>query len=191
MPLEPTQGGATDGAGERDAPQESGRDAPPPTDPAGSDSLDGLRATLTKERSERERLQREVAKLVAAQTKVDDAKKSDVERLTAEIARVTGERDQLAAAAATRRIRDHLTDAAERAQARRPATVAKLIADDVELSDDGTPTRDSVRAALDTLKKTDPDLFRAIGSADGAARGNGPPDTANMNAIIRRAAGRG
>jgi hypothetical protein len=121
MPLEPTQGGATDGAGERDAPQESGRDAPPPTDPAGSDSLDGLRATLTKERSERERLQREVAKLVAAQTKVDDAKKSDVERLTAEIARITGERDQLAAAASARVVRDALIEAAERAHTRRPS----------------------------------------------------------------------
>jgi hypothetical protein len=185
MPLEPTQGGATDGAGERDAPQESGRDAPPPTDPAGSDSLDGLRATLTKERSERERLQREVAKLVAAQTKVDDAKKSDVERLTAEIARITGERDQLAAAASARVVRDALIEAAERAHAEHPASVAKLIADEIAFDDDGTPTRDSVRAALENLRKTVPRLFRDNGSADGHVRGAPTQTGQDMNSLLR------
>ena len=87
-------------------------------------------------------------------------------------------------------MREAVVNAAERAGARRPLAVYRLIADELDMSsDDGKPT--NVAKLIDSLKKSDPDLFRSAGSADGAARGVAPSASADMNAIMRRAAGRG
>jgi hypothetical protein len=158
----------------------------------GGDELTGLRRALDEERKQRRTSERRIKELEAAQQQTSDATKSDVERLTADLARVTAERDQLSSAARQRKLGDAVATYVDHAGARRPATVARLILDEVEVGEDGVPTPASLKAAVDGLRRTDPDLFRSVGSADGAARGVGAGAGGgnDMNAILRRAAGR-
>ena len=168
-----------------------GRDAPGAEVVDGGEDLAGLRRALDEERKQRRAFERQVKELQTAREQVEAAKRGDVERLTADLAKITAERDQLSQAASARLVRDAVTDYAEKAGARRAATVARLVIDDVTLGEDGLPTSDSVTRALADLKKSDPDLFRAAGSVDGAARGAGVGAANDMNALLRRAAGRG
>ena len=169
-----------------DAPAES---ETPGGDVGGADDLTALRRALDEERKQRRAFERSLKEITTARQQEADAKKTDVERLTAELAALRAERDKAAADLVARDVRDAVVDAATRAGARRPIAVYKLIADELETGDDGKPS--NVGKLIESLKKAEPDLFRSAGSADGAARGLGTPANADMNALLRRAAGRG
>lgn len=83
-----------------------------------------------------------------------------------------------------------LTRMAADARAIDPSLVSQL-ADltQVQYDSNGEPT--NLKELVDGIKKAHPILFGAgAGSADGGARG-GTPQTSDMNALIRRGAGRG
>ena len=107
----------------------------------GADDLTALRRALDEERKQRRAFERSLKEITAARQQEADAKKTDVERLTAELAALRGERDKAAADLVARDVRDAVVDAATRAGARRPLAVYKLIADELETSDDGKPSQ--------------------------------------------------
>jgi len=154
-----------------------------------SDDLASIRRALDEERKQRKAFERQYKDLATRQQQADDAAKSETQKLAEQLTKLSAERDRALADLAARDVRESVVTAAERAGARRPMAVYRLIADELDLADDGTPS--NVAKLIDTLKKSDPDLFRSNGSADGAARGVAPSAGADMNALLRRAAGRG
>jgi len=130
-------------------------------------------------------VERELKELRDKLAKADSEKLSETERLAKEIERLTAS-DQKAQ---TRVGRAALKAAAAAAHAVYPEDIAKLIdVEDLEFDDDGEPT--NAQALVDALKKSRPALFGSkAGSHDGGARGTGTPKTADMNELLRAAAG--
>jgi len=115
-----------------------------------------------------------------------------------DLERTAAERDEARAAAAEReRTIRHLTarttifEAATKAGFRNPELAYRLVdLDTLEYTDDGTPK--GVDAALRKVLERDPYLASAKGGGDfgGGPRGGGDGSGQDMNAFIRRAAGR-
>lgn len=107
---------------------------------------------------------------------LDDAKLSEGEKLAARLKELE---EQNARLARTTRLAE-VKAAAAAAGAHNPAAVARLIDEDAE----------DVGKALESLRKSDAYLFArpGAGSADGGTRGT--PNLTDMNALIRRRAGR-
>jgi len=158
-------------------------------EPGSGDDLASIRRALDEERKQRKTFERQYKDLATKQQQADDAAKSEAQKLAEQLTKLSAERDRALADLAARDVREAVVAAAERSGARRPLAVYRLIADELDLSDDGKPS--NVAKLIDSLKKSDPDLFRTAGSADGAARGVAPSASADMNTIMRRAAGRG
>jgi hypothetical protein len=148
-----------------------------------------MRHALDTERKQRKAFERQYRDLATKQQQADEATKSEAQKLAEQLNKLASERDRALADLAARDVREAVMGAAEKQGARRPMAVYRLIQDDLELGEDGAPT--NVAKLIDGLKKSDPDLFRTNGTADGAARGVAPSAGADMNALIRRAAGRG
>lgn len=162
----------------------------PAGDEAGNaDDVAAIKRALDEERKQRKAFERQVKELSSKQQQIDDAAKSETQKLAEQLTKLSAERDRALADLAARDVREAVVAAAERSGARRPLAVYRLIADEMDLDDAGKPT--NVAKLIDSLKKSDPDLFRSNGSADGAARGVAPSAGADMNAMLRRAAGRG
>jgi hypothetical protein len=158
-------------------------------EPGSGDDLAAVRRALDEERKQRKAFERQVKELSSKQQQVDDAAKSETQKLAEQLTKLSAERDKALADLAARDVREAVVAAADRSGARRPLAVYRLISDDLDLDEAGHPT--NVAKLIDSLKKSDPDLFRSAGSADGAARGVAPSAGADMNALLRRAAGRG
>lgn len=120
--------------------------------------------------------------------KIEDSQKSELEKAQDAAAKaikdVEDARRELRDRDATDALRTALTDSKVIS-----LTVAvKALRSDLDYDDDGKPT--NVKALVDGLRKSDPHLFRAAdGGADGGERGTVKTD--DMNAMLRRAAGRG
>lgn len=148
-------------------------------------SLDEARKLRSEASGLRKRLKDAETKAQAAA----DAGKTDEEKRQAALKAA----DERATAAETRlqdaNARSAVTDAATKVNAVSTRAVYALIRSDLEFDDDGEPT--NVDALLKRAQKDEPSLFRAAaGSGDGGA--TGPAGTENdMNARLRRAAGRG
>jgi hypothetical protein len=145
---------------------------PPQKDDKGDDELReaGVRA-LTAEREARQAAERRVAEL-------EDAGKSEVERLTNQLARVTAERDaEIAKTSEYERTAARMRIAAEVGL---PNELAERL-----VGDDDRALRADAKRLLDITQPPDGRL--------GAGRGGVTParGTDDMNARIREAAGRG
>ena len=107
------------------------------------------------------------------------------------------ERDTLKGEAARTATRTLYAEAATEAKAKSPATVAKLLAlENIKGADEGKPDVAETKAALEAIKKSDPDLFQKVGplgssASGGAGTGSAGGSTGAMNDWIRKAAGRG
>lgn len=120
---------------------------------------------------------------------LEDAAKSDLERLQ-------GERDELSTRVKDleARYRDSVAesafiDAATKANARSPRTLFRAYKGDIDFDDDGVPT--NVAALVKKLQKDEPELFRQeTGSANGGAKGEKAGDQSNITSLIRHASGR-
>jgi hypothetical protein len=89
------------------------------------------------------------------------------------------------------RITSSLTNALASAGAVNPARAARMIvATELQAGSDGTPTQESIEAAIDALRADMPQIFTDVrGSGDGGAGNTGSGESDDFNAQIRRRAG--
>lgn len=148
--------------------------------PADTQTPDNAPAAESMSLEEAKKLRAEANSLRKRLKAIEDEKLSETERIKRDHETALAERDE--ARKELRQLRAQ--DAAAKAGARSARAVAALIPPDA--LDDGR----SLRAALETLRKEEPDLFfDRNGSADGG-QGRQAPAGDDMNLVIRRAAGR-
>jgi hypothetical protein len=152
----PVEGGQPENGG---APVKGAVQAPA----ASTGELETLRARLaeyeSKDLSESQRLARDLA---AANAKLAARDASDAEA----------------------KVNESIVSRAQAAGARYPKTVPALLkANGLELDKAGNPK--DLEAALASLRKEMPDMFRPAGSADGGAGNSAPAASGGMNAWIR------
>jgi hypothetical protein len=126
----------------------------------------------------------------AAQAKlkeIEDAGKSELQKAQDRLKELEKQNSDLQTAQQQRVNHDKLVDAATVAQARKPAIVARLLAAEaIKTSADGSPDAVEVKAAIDRLIASDPELFLTPGPAgSGAGAGKGASSGTNMNDWLR------
>lgn len=127
-----------------------------------------------------------VEKLLDQFSEMENAGKSELERLTGERDSLKGKYEALASRYQTANARAAITEAAGRLNAIDGHAVFAIARDSLEFDDDGEPT--NVDAVIKDVQKRHPALFRAAnGSGDG---GKGAPsgNALNMNDFIRQTA---
>ena len=185
------QGTGTDGGDGNDAPPEGDGDGK--GDDTG-ESVDTLKASITRLEGtlEKERELRKTADREARRIRQELAGRGNPEEA---VATITTERDTARAEADDWRgkyrdavARNALIEAATEAGAVSVKAVVGLLSGKVELDDDGNPA--NIAEIVKALQEDDPALFRhAGGTADGGITGKRPA-TNDINATIRRMAGR-
>lgn len=138
------------------------------------------REQAAKYRTERNTYQQQVQQHQQA----NETAEQKAERERAEL---QAERDRLATEVREIRVGSAAQQAAEKAQAFNPATVYGLIKDRIQVNDEGAPT--NLDSLVADLKRTDPYLFKRV-TADAGAGQDGGTVPQDMNAAIRRMAGR-
>lgn len=128
-----------------------------------------------------------------SQRQADEAKLSEAERQAKRFADMETENAALKAQLRDERIRARIQSAAARQGFADPGDAFRLLDQDrIEFDANGGPT--NVDKLLEGLAKTKPYLLssnvRATGSAEGGVRGTGAAAGADMNTLIRQAAGR-
>lgn len=185
-----TEGGGAGGAGSESQGSESDSGNTGETKTYTQDDIDNINKALEDERKLRRDAERASKDNAKKLKDLEDASKPDIERLT-------GERDELKTnyEKALVELRDAkaqgiVAKAARDAKAISPNAVYALISRDLEFDDDNKPT--NVDALIAGVQKSDPDLFKEIvnGSGDGGAGNTNGAGSDDMNAMIRRAAGR-
>lgn len=148
--------------------------------PADNQTQDDAPAAESISLEEAKKLRREAQQLRSRLKAIEDEKLSETEKIKRDHDAAVAERDE-----ARRELRQlRAQEAATKAGARSARAVAALIPPDA--LDDGR----SLRAALEALRREEPDLFFSQnGSADGG-QGRQAPAGDDMNMILRRAAGR-
>lgn len=127
-----------------------------------------------------------VASLLDRFTELENAGKSELERLTGERDSIKGKYDALASQFQTVNARAAVTEAAGRLNAIDSTAVFAIARDSLEFDGNGEPT--NVEAVIKDVQKRHPALFRAAnGSADGG-KGGGPANTGNINDVFRELA---
>lgn len=126
-----------------------------------------LKAALTKERDASKAAAKENRALKARLTELENAGKSDAERLAtenealkAQLADVTGKVRQAAA-------QEAVLSQSRKLGSPKPDLVWRLVRHDLEYDDDGAIT--NLDAVMKDAKAEAPELFRANGNADGGA----------------------
>jgi hypothetical protein len=164
-------------------PQEGGQDAAPAgQEPGGGQEprtfdLEYVQKLRNESASYRTKLSNAEKRL----QEIENGQLSEMQKLQKQLEAVTTERDGLLRDARQGRI----STAASKLNAKYPDAVARLVPDDAD-------TQEAIDAALKTIRKDYPDLFRpVVPSVDGGAGANGTPQSQDMNAMIRQAAGRG
>lgn len=161
--------------------------------PAGDESSQAddraSRDELRKTRNEAQQLRRRLKELEDEKKQRETADLSESERLKKQIDEYQAKEQQWESERRQQRLeRDALT-AARRLGAIDPEAVAALVREaDVEFGEDGSVK--GADKAVARLKERHPRLFGAGGSANGGSGGGGTSDDGDMNARIRRAAGR-
>lgn len=178
--------GAGDAGGTDDQSREDGDRSP-----GGGDTGPQTDAEKAALKAEAQKLRQRLRAAEAERDKLAEGTKTEQEKL-ADRAQKAEERAQALEA----RLRDKALRAAiadkrsEVGIVASPTTVARLLdRDALEWDDDGEPTDKTLTAALRALAKSDPILVRA-GSSDGGSGGRRQNNGADMNALIRGAAGR-
>lgn len=170
----------------------------PPGDGAGTDDdgepFDPARAKATIEKlrgfeKQSKAQERELAQARAKLRELEDAKLSETEKAQARVKELEAERESWQRERRELAARDAVMSEAEKLKAKFPSKVFKLIASDIEYTDDGKPT--NIPALLKATRDEFPELFLSQnGSADGGAGNGRAPSGFDMTAEIRRAAGR-
>lgn len=148
-----------------------------------------LQAQLRASRKAERDTKRQAATAIKERDALRTAQMSDAERVQAERDEAIRERDAIRAQLRERDARGEVETAARAMNAISPNVVYRLL--DLEYDDDGKPT--NLRTELNALKRSNPELFGAAGSADGGSgRGQGlSSGRGGMSDQIRQAAGRG
>lgn len=174
-----------------------------PTPPAGGGNSPADEPMSLEEakklRREAQTLRKRLADIEADQKKAKDAELSETERLKKQLKEAEDKEKTWAAERRERDARDAVIaaltdDDPKKPRAKSPnaaRAIFKLIKDDLEYDDKGEVL--NLSALLSQAKKDYGDLFagKAAGSADGGAGAQTPNGAGDMNAQIRRMAGRG
>lgn len=146
------------------------------------EDLKALQTSLKKANSEAAKYRKELRDAQSKLQQFEDADKSAVEKATGQVDALSKERDAL-----TAQVRDLKAQAALGAAG---AIAPDLLA--VKLTDTAFDDDDAMSSEIKALKRRYPTLFRNLnGSGDGGAGIAGDaPDKADMNKLIRQAAGR-
>lgn len=140
------------------------------------------RQEAARYRTERKGLQNRV-------TEMERAGESEAEKAERERQERDAELEGLREKVRDMEVGGAVRDAAAKANAHNPERVWGIIRERVELGDDGKPT--NVGELVTELKRTDPYLFRRTEGDAGAGRSGEASPSMDMNALIRRSAGRG
>jgi chromosome segregation ATPase len=143
-----------------------------------------------KEAKHAKQLEKDLQNTRSALQKINDEKLSESEKTTQRLAALEKQLEDERGARKNLQTKTSLITAATKAGAMHPEKVIRLVdVTDEDLEDDG-----SLRSGLNpfkTLKEEIPELFKnSRGSADGGPRGKSADGAADMNAAIRRMAGR-
>lgn len=123
---------------------------------------------------------------------IEDRDKTDLQKATERAAALEARANSAEGRARELAARTAVMDAAANAGLRpgvTPTVLYALVRDAIEFGDDGEPTRKGIDAAIAQVRRDQPGLF-AAGNADAGAGANGVGPTTDMNALLRRAAGR-
>jgi len=161
----------------------------------GSDELgEGGQAAIEREREARREAQRELKEVRAQLKQLTEKDLPEAERQAREMAELRAANAELSKELQTHRVRESVMTTASRLGFADPTDAFRLV--DIELDDEGKPK--AVEAALKSLLEAKPYLrsssARAAsgGSVDaGNTGGAGAGSGEDMNATIRRMAGRG
>lgn len=154
------------------------------------DKLDPDRAwnTIKAQREAERTLKRERDQLKRRLDEIDGANKTESEKLAERLSALENENNALKTAQQTALIRDAVADAARQEGAVYPEDIFKLLDRDAIEVDDGKVK--NAAKLVQALKAARPALF-GNSSADGnKGRQAGNAEAGDMNAMIRRAAGR-
>jgi hypothetical protein len=154
----------------------------------GGDDLTALKSALDKERKAARDASKQLKSLQAELDQLRNAGKSEEEQREAALKSLQTEAERWKTRALESAARVAVSDAAAKANAIEPAAIFALVSRDIDYDDDGQPT--NVADVIANARKAYPGLFRAAaGSGDGGKGGTGA-EANDMNALIRRAAGR-
>ena len=145
-------------------------------------------AALKAERDARKKAERDLKALRTRLDELENAGKSEDEKRQAAL---KAAEDRATAAESRYRAaigRAAVTDAASKAGAISAKAVYALIRDDIDFDDDGEPT--NIDALVAAAKKDEPSLFRAAAGSGDGGKGGTLITNDDMNAEIRRRAGR-
>lgn len=144
-----------------------------------------------KLRTENKALRQRAKAAEAKLAQLEDAGKSDTERLEGRATKAEAERDAAVSELRGLRLEVAVGKAAKAAGVIDPTAALRLMdADAVEYDDDGRPTEASVARALRAAVKAHPILTRA-GGADGGEGGRHDTSPGGFSAMIRAAAQKG
>lgn len=159
-----------------------------------------LRVYAAKVQKDAEEARREAAKhrttATSAQAKVQEYERnqmSEAQKAQADLEAATAKAQELETQVRDLRVGSVVRDALSQAGALNPATAQKVLdSAAVKLDANGNPTEDSVKAAIQALKTSDPYLFKRTATADaGAGQHNGSPEGgSSINDMIRGRASR-
>lgn len=155
-----------------------------------SESLDGLKGALAKEREARKAAEKQSKDLERRLAAIENSGKSESEKLAARLKELEDANAEKERAIRERDARDAIRQAARKAGAAPDAVdaVYRMLKGDIEYDDDGQPA--NVDALLKDAKQIAPQLFRASnGRADGGAGNRQTKPNETMNDLLRRAAG--
>lgn len=124
--------------------------------------------------------------------KHEDAQKSEIEKANERAAAAEKEREDARVALRTERAKNVVTEVATGLKFVNPSVAYKLLdAESIDHDDDGRPTKESVKKALESLAESEPYLVgQRSPRGDGGGGPRGPSSPNDINAMIRRKAGR-
>jgi hypothetical protein len=130
-----------------------------------------------------------VEELLTSYQQLEDAGKTELERLTGQVNDFKSKYEQAMTELQTTRSEAAFLEAAREARARAPKTLFRAVRDQLEYDNAGRPT--NIAEVIAAARDDEPDLFQpATGASDAGRRGDGAGDAKDINAVLREMAGR-
>lgn len=130
-----------------------------------------------------------VEDLLTQFTELENAGKTELEKLAGERDRYKSELEKLTDQFREARSESSFLDAATKASARAPRTLFRAYRDQIEYDRDGNPT--NIAAVIEAAKADEPDLFKpATGTSDAGRQGDSAGGKGDINALFRQLAER-
>lgn len=141
--------------------------------------LSEVRQEAARYRTERNTLQGQVQEFQRQNETAEQAAQREAQERQARLEELEQENRTL-------KVNTRVETAAKEAKAHNPATVVRMLAPQVELDDKGEPK--NLQALLDSLRESDPYLFKRTRTNGGEGNGDedGPDGDGDMNSLIRR-----